>query len=110
MEQAKSQDVSQSTLYYQGIRHAIQTVCKDEGIFGLYKGLGSTLLGVGPNIAISFSIYETLRSYWHSRRPDDSAAVASLACGSLSGIASSTVNSSSTISPLRYDSKDESRC
>ncbi|GFY93212.1 mitochondrial substrate carrier family protein [Actinidia rufa] len=46
--------------------------------------------GVGPSIAISFSVYEALRSYWHAQRPDDSTVVVSLACGSLSGIASST--------------------
>ncbi|KAK6943030.1 Mitochondrial substrate/solute carrier, partial [Dillenia turbinata] len=47
--------------------------------------------GVGPSIAISFSVYETSRSYWQSERPNDSSALVGLACGSLSGIASSTV-------------------
>ncbi|KAL3536446.1 hypothetical protein ACH5RR_004907 [Cinchona calisaya] len=79
-----------NAIYYRGIWHALSTICRDEGFFGLYKGLGATLLGVGPSIAISFSVYETLRSYWHSERPDDSTVVVSLACGSLSGIASST--------------------
>ncbi|KAL2485180.1 Mitochondrial substrate carrier family protein [Abeliophyllum distichum] len=79
-----------NAIYYQGIWHAVRTICRDEGFLGLYKGLGATLLGVGPSIAISFSVYETLRSYWHSQRPNDSAVVVSLACGSLSGIASST--------------------
>ncbi|MBA0800763.1 hypothetical protein Gohar_011179 [Gossypium harknessii] len=46
--------------------------------------------GVGPSIAISFSVYESLRSYWQLQRPDDSTIMVSLACGSLSGIASST--------------------
>ncbi|XP_027073070.1 mitochondrial substrate carrier family protein B-like [Coffea eugenioides] len=79
-----------SAIYYHGIWHALSTICRDEGFYGLYKGLGATLLGVGPSIAISFSVYETLRSFWHSERPDDSTVVVSLACGSLSGIASST--------------------
>ncbi|KAI3742206.1 hypothetical protein L1987_59886 [Smallanthus sonchifolius] len=79
-----------STIYYNGIWHAFRTICRDEGVFGLYKGLGPTLLGVGPSIAISFSVYETLRSYWKSQRPNDSTIMVSLACGSLSGIASST--------------------
>ncbi|KAG5554023.1 hypothetical protein RHGRI_011780 [Rhododendron griersonianum] len=57
-----------STIYYQGLWHALHTICRDEGFFGLYKGLGATLLGVGPSIAISFSVYEALRSYWHSQR------------------------------------------
>ncbi|KAJ6750210.1 hypothetical protein OIU85_000810 [Salix viminalis] len=62
----------------------------EEGFLGLYKGLGATLLGVGPSIAISFSVYESLRSFWHSKRPNDATVMVSLACGSLSGIASST--------------------
>lgn len=79
-----------NVIYYRGIWHALQTICRDEGPMGLYKGLGPTLLGVGPSIAISFSVYESLRSHWRSRRPDDSTVMVSLACGSLSGIASST--------------------
>ncbi|KAH7553753.1 hypothetical protein ACOSP7_029400 [Xanthoceras sorbifolium] len=78
------------TIYYRGIWHSFHTICKEEGFLGLYKGLGATLLGVGPSIAISFSVYESLRSYWQSQRPNDSTIMISLACGSLSGIASST--------------------
>uniref|UniRef100_A0A2N9HUG1 Uncharacterized protein n=1 Tax=Fagus sylvatica TaxID=28930 RepID=A0A2N9HUG1_FAGSY len=76
--------------YYRGIWNSLGIICRDEGFMGLYKGLGATLLGVGPSIAISFSVYETLRSIWQSKRPDDSNVMVSLACGSLSGIASST--------------------
>ncbi|KAM1159598.1 hypothetical protein ACFX2I_032666 [Malus domestica] len=76
--------------YYRGIGHAFHTICREEGFWGLYKGLGATLLVVGPSIAISFSVYEALRSFWQSQRPNDSTVVVSLACGSLSGIASST--------------------
>lgn len=77
--------------YYRGIWHALSTITREEGIFGLYKGLGACLLGVGPNLAISFSVYDTVRSYWQLQRPNDSTIMVSLACGSLSGIASSTV-------------------
>ncbi|XP_077216240.1 uncharacterized protein LOC143850855 [Tasmannia lanceolata] len=79
-----------NVIYYRGISHALYAICRDEGLKGLYKGLGATLLGVGPSIAISFSVYETLRSSWQLRRPHDSTVLVSLACGSLSGIASST--------------------
>ncbi|KAL0303781.1 UNVERIFIED_CONTAM: Mitochondrial substrate carrier family protein B [Sesamum radiatum] len=82
-----------NVIYYRGIWHALYTISKEEGVFGLYKGLGATLLGVGPNLAISFSVYETARSYWHFHRPEDSTILVSLTCGSLSGIASSTVGS-----------------
>jgi len=79
-----------NTAYYRGISHALYAICRDEGVRGLYKGLGATLLGVGPSIAVSFSVYETLRSHWQVERPCDSPVLISLACGSLSGIASST--------------------
>ncbi|KAL0321904.1 UNVERIFIED_CONTAM: Mitochondrial substrate carrier family protein B [Sesamum calycinum] len=82
---------TRNVIYYRGIWHALYTISKEEGVFGLYKGLGATLLGVGPNLAISFSVYETARSYWHFHRPEDSTVLVSLTCGSLSGIASSTV-------------------
>ncbi|XP_021673547.2 uncharacterized protein LOC110659806 isoform X2 [Hevea brasiliensis] len=77
-------------IYYRGILYALRTIIREEGVLGLYKGLGTTLLGVGPSIAISFSVYETLRSFWQSHRPHDPTVAVSLACGSLSGIASST--------------------
>ncbi|RAL51266.1 hypothetical protein DM860_010768 [Cuscuta australis] len=80
-----------SVIYYSGIWHALHTIKKEEGARGLYRGLGATLLGVGPNLAISFSVYDTARTYWQMHRPDDSVVLVSLACGSLSGIASSTV-------------------
>ncbi|KAF5750903.1 hypothetical protein HS088_TW03G01243 [Tripterygium wilfordii] len=79
-----------STMYYTGIWHAFHTICREEGFWGLYKGLGATLLGVGPSLAISFSVYDSLRSFWQSQRPNDSTVMVSLACGGLSGIASST--------------------
>nr|XP_009802225.1 PREDICTED: mitochondrial substrate carrier family protein B-like isoform X3 [Nicotiana sylvestris] len=55
-----------NVIYYRGIWHALQTISREEGIAGLYKGMGATLLGVGPNLAISFSVYDTVRSYWQS--------------------------------------------
>ncbi|CAO2826989.1 unnamed protein product [Amaranthus hypochondriacus] len=79
-----------NSTYYRGIWHTLETICREEGFLGLYKGLGATILGVGPSIAISFSVYETLRSHWQSRRPNDSTSVVSLTCGSLSGVVSST--------------------
>ncbi|KAI4379296.1 hypothetical protein MLD38_005614 [Melastoma candidum] len=52
-----------SSNYYRGIWHAFHTICREEGFLGLYKGLGAILLGVGPNIAISFSVYDPSGSF-----------------------------------------------
>ncbi|KAI5064090.1 hypothetical protein GOP47_0020760 [Adiantum capillus-veneris] len=76
--------------YYKGIAHALHTITRDEGPRGLYKGLGATLLGVGPNIAINFCVYETLKSLWTEQRSELPGVWSSLAFGSVAGIASST--------------------
>lgn len=80
-----------NAMYYRGISHTLFAICRDEGARGLYKGLGASLLVVGPNLAINFSVYETLRSHWQVKRPNDSSTLVSLTCGGLSGIASSTL-------------------
>lgn len=36
--------LQRNTIYYRGIWHAFHTICREEGFFGLYKGLGATLL------------------------------------------------------------------
>uniref|UniRef100_A0A1J3C735 Mitochondrial substrate carrier family protein B n=1 Tax=Noccaea caerulescens TaxID=107243 RepID=A0A1J3C735_NOCCA len=79
-----------NAMYYQGIGHAFRTICKEEGLLGLYKGLGATMLGVGPTLAINFATYEYMKSFWLSHRPNDSTLIVSLGCGGLAGIASST--------------------
>lgn len=78
--------------YYKGIKHALQTIHRDEGLKGLYKGMGATLLGVGPNIAINFCVYDTLKSFWTIGRSEYSGPWTSLVCGSVAGLASSTVS------------------
>jgi hypothetical protein len=39
-----SKYLQKTTRYYKGIFHAVSTICRDEGVKGLYKGLGATLL------------------------------------------------------------------
>ncbi|XP_010517067.1 PREDICTED: mitochondrial substrate carrier family protein B isoform X2 [Camelina sativa] len=79
-----------NAMYYQGIGHAFRTICRDEGLLGLYKGLGATLLGVGPSLAINFAAYESLKSCWQSHRQNDSKVLIGLSCGGLAGAVSST--------------------
>lgn len=56
--------------YYNGIWHALSTIVRDEGMFGLYRGLGATLTQVGPSLAMNYCAYETLRSYWVAHEPN----------------------------------------
>lgn len=59
---------------------------------GMYKGLGGSLVQVGPNLALNFCAYETLKAYWMARHQDQASPniAGSLVCGGLSGFVSST--------------------
>jgi len=46
---------------YEGIFHCVVKIAKDEGLPGLYRGLGITLLVQMPNLAISYSSYGFFR-------------------------------------------------
>ena len=50
-----------SSVYYRGILHCLYRIVADEGLLGIYKGLGVTLLVQVPNLAISYSMYGFLR-------------------------------------------------
>jgi len=50
--------------YYTGIAHALRTIVRDEGLMGMYRGLGATLLQVTPSLAINYTAYGTLRACW----------------------------------------------
>ncbi|CAL9057715.1 unnamed protein product [Musa banksii] len=39
-----SENVQTNAMSYRGISHALYAICRDEGMRGLYKGLGPTLL------------------------------------------------------------------
>ena len=55
-----------SSTYYRGIGGTLRTIVRDEGLAGLYRGLGPTLLQTVPSLAFNYCAYETLRSRWLS--------------------------------------------
>ena len=78
-------------VYYKGIGHALSTIVKEEGVLGLYSGLGATLMQVAPSLAINYAAYETTRSAWLEYRGETTPTVGmSLTCGSIAGLISST--------------------
>ncbi len=48
--------------YYSGIVDCLRRIMADEGALGLYRGLGATMVQVGPSLAINYCTYETLRN------------------------------------------------
>ncbi|OXC57916.1 solute carrier family 25 (mitochondrial citrate transporter), member 1 [Cryptococcus neoformans MW-RSA852] len=46
---------------YQGLVHGVQTIIKEEGYRGVYRGVGPVMLRQGANSAVRFSSYSTLK-------------------------------------------------
>lgn len=47
---------------YHGIFHGIRSIVKNDGILSLYKGLGASLMGIAPFVAINFSVFHNLKN------------------------------------------------
>ena len=87
---------------YRGISGAFASILKEDGVRGLYRGLTASLLVVTPNLALTYSVYGTVKSYTLDLKhplltqvQDDGRQTitfaGSLLCGSVSGLISSTL-------------------
>ncbi|GMH44309.1 hypothetical protein BSKO_12243 [Bryopsis sp. KO-2023] len=52
------------------IREVVADVLKKEGVLGLYRGVGPTLLGILPYAGLKFYIYQTLKQRYRLSRGD----------------------------------------
>lgn len=57
----------QTEALYKGMIGTGRTIWRDEGLRGLYKGLGPMLLGYLPTWAVYLTIYDRARDYFYSR-------------------------------------------
>ncbi|KZV23076.1 graves disease carrier protein [Dorcoceras hygrometricum] len=69
---------------YSGIRNVMQSVYKEAGVQGLYRGIGPTLIGILPYAGLKFYVYEELKrcvpEEYHS------SILMRLSCGALAGL------------------------
>ncbi|PCH40273.1 mitochondrial carrier [Wolfiporia cocos MD-104 SS10] len=56
---------------YLGVVATARAVLKHDGIRGLYRGLGPTLLGYLPTWAIYFAVYDGIKSHFGEKRLED---------------------------------------
>jgi solute carrier family 25 (mitochondrial phosphate transporter), member 23/24/25/41 len=88
-------------VYYRSIGDAFYKIASGEGLLGLYRGLGTTLMVSVPNLAISYCIYGTLKEHlWQLKHPggdvleasrEEPLFLESMICGATSGICSSLI-------------------
>jgi solute carrier family 25 iron transporter 28/37 len=72
-----------------GVRQALQSILKSEGIVGLYRGIGAMGLGAGPAHVVYFSVYEICKKSFSGGDLNDS--VAHAASGVCATVASDAV-------------------
>ncbi|KAG0251982.1 hypothetical protein BG011_007283 [Mortierella polycephala] len=64
---------------------------KERGIIGLYRGLGPTLTGVAPYVALNFQSYEVLRAHFTPAGETSPSVGMKLVCGAVAGSFAQTV-------------------
>ncbi|KAM7276142.1 hypothetical protein ACFE04_018008 [Oxalis oulophora] len=86
-----------SPYQYNGIRHALQTVFREEGARALYKGWLPSVIGVVPYVGLNFAVYESLKVWVLEANPfglgDNSelSVPTRLGCGAFAGTIGQTV-------------------
>mmetsp|Transcript_104385 Transcript_104385/g.179860 ORF Transcript_104385/g.179860 Transcript_104385/m.179860 type:complete len:472 (-) Transcript_104385:1344-2759(-) len=87
LETVKTRLSAAPTGFYKGIIHCMRTVVQADGIRGLYRGLGTALIGRIPYSGVDLTVYETLKysylNYYESPREQAPIHVM-LLCGTLS--------------------------
>jgi len=83
--------VSSGVNKFPGIWGTLKIMYHNEGgIRALYQGLGPTLMGVAPYVALNFQSYEVLRAYFTPPGETTPSGVHKLACGALAGTIAQT--------------------
>ena len=59
----------QSKLKYTGVMDAFQTIVKEEGFIGLFRGLAPRMMTHTPAVAISWTTYETAKKWLSTTSP-----------------------------------------
>jgi solute carrier family 25 (mitochondrial folate transporter), member 32 len=53
-----------SSLQYRGMMGTARTIWREEGLRGMYRGLGPMLLGYLPTWAVYLTVYDRSREFW----------------------------------------------
>ncbi|KAI3690602.1 hypothetical protein L2E82_48728 [Cichorium intybus] len=73
---------------YTGIKNVLQSVYREGGMRGLYRGVGPTLIGILPYAGLKFYIYEELKR--RVSEEHQTSIMMRLSCGALAGLLGQT--------------------
>ncbi|KAJ0964616.1 hypothetical protein J5N97_025754 [Dioscorea zingiberensis] len=85
----KGKGLSQPEIIYGGIFDCISKIFKQNGIRGLYRGVGPSLYGIFPYSGLKFYFYEELKAHVPEEHKKD--IIVKLACGSVAGLLGQTI-------------------
>ncbi|KAL1950204.1 hypothetical protein VTO73DRAFT_5327 [Trametes versicolor] len=67
----QAQRAGHSTQGYLGVVATVKDILKHDGMRGMYRGLGPTILGYLPTWAIYFAVYDGIKRYFGERPPGE---------------------------------------
>ncbi|KIW18631.1 hypothetical protein PV08_02920 [Exophiala spinifera] len=65
--QSRYQSKTQPHQLYRGIVGTARVIWREEGVRGMYRGLGPMLLGYLPTWAVYLTVYENTREFWYDQ-------------------------------------------
>lgn len=65
--QGPKNNVRLSTAAYRGVRGTAETIWIEEGLRGMYRGLGPMLLGYVPTWAVYLTVYNKAQAYFRTK-------------------------------------------
>lgn len=65
--QATKDDIKRSTMAYRGVQGTAGMIWREEGVKGMYRGLGPMLLGYVPTWAVYLTIYNKAQKYFRTK-------------------------------------------
>lgn len=85
LEVAKTRFCLASSGQYRSLAHCLASTLRSEGVGGLYRGLGASLLGIVPYSGVDLALFSLFKEAYHERWPSDEPRAGTLLlCGACS--------------------------
>ncbi|KAL1519279.1 hypothetical protein AB1Y20_022808 [Prymnesium parvum] len=86
LEVAKTRMSVAEPSLYRGVTHCVLQTVRHEGLRGLTRGLGASLIGIIPFSAIDLALFNAMKDSVATRTAAEPSALAVLCCGAISSI------------------------